>query len=1089
MKYLVGILFAVSTLNGIAQAPVINNISPLTVGPTLKVVVTGSGFNTTASQNVVWFDHVRGTVTAATAYSLEVQVPAQARFSNVEVVNLGNNTSAKSPMKLLPSYGGVSLPDVPPFTPATPVLAPYTDSNELFDVASSDLDMDGDPDLVTTKGGPTSTATISDLYVFQNANSGVGTVSFTRTSVPITLGGPTANVACGDLNGDGKPDIVASRGGATRNEVFVLKNTNTTPGTLAFTSQAKLVLDATHLSFRVVIRDLNADGKPEVVVTNSYSDPLHPEIPNVIYIFPNQSTLTTISFGSPLKLTVTGAVTTYGLEVQDLDGDGKPEIIVNQFQKPDVFIFRNTSSGNLNFDPVLQLPTKGGFIQIISADLNDDGLLDLVATSIGSGPGTSGIQMWINKSTSGNIAFDVSLSFPADDGAWGIDAGDIDGDGDEDIWVSCKDGGAIDILRQDGPLNFTPLKIVLSGGYGPRNLRIGDFDGDAKPDIAYTAKPQVGLQNTLSILRNNNCWNPVITGSSKTICTGQTIPLQITPAFGVTYDWKLDGTSQTLLATPYLFNATTAGTYTVTLTGTSDASCVNTTPGYVLAPDVNTFPSDPSIGNNVPCLGSSLNLTTAAVANATYQWNGPNGFSSTSQNPVITPVAFESAGNYTLQITLTNGCQSNLVKKILDVASVPVLPVTASPSLTACVGGAITLTVPNSAGYTYQWNKAGAAITGQTTSTLSFPSLAATDEADYSVSVTSTANTCTQETGKASVNVFSTPVAAFTFSGTQCIGSTITYTDQSTKDSRATLTYAWALGDGTTSTDQSPTHPYKTASNFAVSLAVSYSGSCSNSTNQSVKINSPVVPVIATTASAICSGDQITLSVAGTFNSMTWGGVTGTGASVVITVAGKYTVSTIDANGCASKDSLTISAKPLITPFAAISKRASINVGDTTQLVATAGADTYLWTPGKLLSTDSTIANPIAKPTTTTVYIVVAKKAGSCDASDTVTVKVDIGSASIKPPVIFTPNNDGKNDNWKLCQLPPGSVGACAEESVYSEWTMTIFDGHGSQVYQQKGFSSWDGNYNGSPSPNGTYFYVFSNSKDKPATGTVLLVR
>src|SRR5258706_3313301 len=127
MKYFLSFICLFAAVSSFAQAPVINDISPLKTGPSQKIVITGSGFSSTLTNNVVWFDHVKGTVTAATIYSLEVQVPLGARFSNVEVINVtaGNNLSAKSKLKFLPSYGGVQLPDVSKLVAATPVAAPY----------------------------------------------------------------------------------------------------------------------------------------------------------------------------------------------------------------------------------------------------------------------------------------------------------------------------------------------------------------------------------------------------------------------------------------------------------------------------------------------------------------------------------------------------------------------------------------------------------------------------------------------------------------------------------------------------------------------------------------------------------------------------------------------------------------------------------------------------------------------------------------------------------------------------------------------------------------------------------------------------
>src|SRR5258708_12733897 len=153
MKYFLSFICLFATLSSFAQAPVINVISPLKTGPTQKIVITGSGFNATAANNIVWFDHVKGTVTAATIYSLEVQVPLQARFSNVEVINLGNNLSAKSKLKFFPSYTGVSLPYVNKFTASTPVATPYLDDNELFDMTISYFHPILQPNLLTSLCG------------------------------------------------------------------------------------------------------------------------------------------------------------------------------------------------------------------------------------------------------------------------------------------------------------------------------------------------------------------------------------------------------------------------------------------------------------------------------------------------------------------------------------------------------------------------------------------------------------------------------------------------------------------------------------------------------------------------------------------------------------------------------------------------------------------------------------------------------------------------------------------------------------------------------------------------------------------------
>jgi hypothetical protein len=61
-------------------------------------------------------------------------------------------------------------------------------------------------------------------------------------------------------------------------------------------------------------------------------------------------------------------------------------------------------------------------------------------------------------------------------------------------------------------------------------------------------------------------------------------------------------------------------------------------------------PTAPVINNSTPiCAGTPLSLFTNSVTGASYQWSGPNGFSSTQQNPVLTNVTTASAGIYQLK--------------------------------------------------------------------------------------------------------------------------------------------------------------------------------------------------------------------------------------------------------------------------------------------------------------------------------------------------------------------------------------------------------------------------------------------------------
>ncbi len=145
------------------------------------------------------------------------------------------------------------------------------------------------------------------------------------------------------------------------------------------------------------------------------------------------------------------------------------------------------------------------------------------------------------------------------------------------------------------------------------------------------------------------------------------------------------------------------------------------------------------------------------------------------------------------------------------------------------------------------------------------------------------------------------------------------------------------------------------------------------------------------------------------------------------------------------------------------------------------GAESYTWLPTESLS-NANIANPIAIPTSTTTYKVKGTKAGFCDVQDSIKVNVNSrGSGLINPPLIFSPNGDGINDAWKVL-----------ETELFPDCLMSIYDGHGSKIYEQRGYNSanyWEGNLNGKEVPDGTYYYVFGCPDSKSATGSVLVVR
>jgi len=1050
------LLFFVICIYGYGQVPIINEITPISTYPTNRILIKGSGFVNSPSPVKVWFDQVAGAVISVTEFSLLVDVP-NGRLANVQVTN-GNGLSAKSPIKFVPVYGGTDFDATKLGTP----ISISGGSNEVFDVCTCDMDGDGKPDLAGTKQG-----TAVDIILSRNTGT-IGSLGF--TSAALATGSPMFNLACGDLDGDGKPELVASRGGTTRNEVFLFRNTSVV-GSITFAPATKLFIDASQFAFRISIRDMNLDGKPELIVTNSNVS----TGANNIYVFVNQSSVGTVSFNAtPIKVPITGATTTYGLDVQDLDGDKRPEIIVNQFNNSDLFIVPNASSGSIvSFGAVQKLTVTGTLNHLTTADFNEDGKLDIAVTSAFD----KKVFVLLNTSSGSTISFSTPLAVDTGDGPFGIDVSDIDGDDDVDIIIGnigiSGAGTEISVLKNNGnnsSVGFTTLNINV--GKKTRNVRVGDIDGDGKPDIAYTTV----TSNSLDIIRNANCFVPQILNLAPlTICAGQTLQLDSKPNKGVTiYDWKESGVSFSSGINSFV-SITAAGNYTVTATSESGNCGVSST-SFVVASGSGSLPSDPASANvssNSPvCTGNPINLSTNLTGSFSYEWSGPNGFTSTQQNPTVAVASLTTAGAYDLR--LTNGtCKTKPVSIQVDVANLQNFAITSSePSNRICAGSTLTLTSNVQPNHTYQWTKDGTDISAQTNSTLSV-----SQTGTYKVRVTNTILGCSVETNPISVVVVTLPVVDFTVKATACLNEALIFTNTSQVDGAATPTYSWNFGDAGTTTSANTTHTYASAQTFSATLTVSYSNvaNCSATKSKSIVVANAIKPVISSTTNSLCNGETASLSVAGTFALVTWNtGATGT--PLVVNQQGTYIVNTVDQNGCNSTAQMVIGSKPSPT-IVVTADKTELAPGQSSQLLAS-GADTYVWTPTESLS-DATIANPIATPSLTTTYTVSGTVTGGCTAQQSIEIKINSDFLDLKIPNVFSPNGDGVYDVWVI----PGI-------EAYPDCLLAIFDKSGRKILDRKGYqNNWDGIYNGQLLPEGTYYYVFGCPDKKQLTGNVLIAR
>src|SRR5207249_2410171 len=132
---------------------------------------------------------------------------------------------------------------------------------QSYSVVMSDVDGDGKPDMVVANFN---SSTISVLRNISSSGS-ISAASFaTKVDFP-TLAYPST-MAIGDVDGDGKPDIVV--GYRYSENVSVLRNTSTLGSISASSLAAKVDFVTGDVTVSVAIGDVDGDGKPEIVVAN-----------------------------------------------------------------------------------------------------------------------------------------------------------------------------------------------------------------------------------------------------------------------------------------------------------------------------------------------------------------------------------------------------------------------------------------------------------------------------------------------------------------------------------------------------------------------------------------------------------------------------------------------------------------------------------------------------------------------------------------------------------------------------------------------------------------------------------------------------
>ena len=277
----------------------------------------------------------------------------------------------------------------------------YATGNYALDVGISDLNGDSIPDLAVLNraNGLGGNSSVSVLL-----GNGDGTF---QPQTSFGAGSYASGLAIGDLNGDGRPDLVTGHSEGVENDVSVLFNNG--DGTF----QSPVAYDTGGSPASVAIGDLNGDGISDIVAANATSDSVSVLLGNGDGTFQAR---TDYAAGS----------TPYSVAIADFNGDNKQDLVVTT--QNNGYGFEGTVSVLLgNGDGTFEAPTSygtGGLLPISVAvgDLNGDGKLDLAVTNSNSeavalllGDGNGAFQFQANYGTNGTTPHTNPTSVALDD--------------------------------------------------------------------------------------------------------------------------------------------------------------------------------------------------------------------------------------------------------------------------------------------------------------------------------------------------------------------------------------------------------------------------------------------------------------------------------------------------------------------------------------------------------------------------------------------------------------------------------------------------------------------------------------------------